>query len=252
MSSHNTPDANGESAAADSTSSVAEYLRKHRDFFVEHPELLTDLVIPHESGKAVSLVERQVLLLRDENRQLKARFRELVGIARENEELSRRMHRLTLRLVEAGSCAQVFSCLDHSVRADFTADALVVRIFAAPTAEEDRGRPEFVGRDAPLAKLFADVIGQRKPFCGRLKHSQQQALFGTDVTVGADDYGSAAVLPLFGKHWEGVLGIGSNDPRRYHPEMGIDLLAHLGDIVSLILNPWVKPMAGDSRADPAA
>lgn len=251
MSSNTTPDANGE-AAGDATSSVAEYLRKHRDFFVLHPELLTDLVIPHESGKAVSLVERQVLLLRDENRQLKSRFRELVGIARDNEELSRRMHRLTLRLVEAGSCAQVFGCLDQSVRADFNADALVVRIFAAPLAEEDRGRSEFVGRDTPLAKLFAEVIAQRKPFCGRLKHSQQQALFGTDVSVGADDYGSAAVLPLFGKHWEGLLGIGSNDPRRYHPEMGIDLLAHLGDIVSLILNPWVKPTAGDSRADPAA
>jgi uncharacterized protein len=248
MSSNITPDSAEEAAAADVTSSVAEYLRKHRDFFVEHPELLTDLVLPHESGKAVSLVERQVLLLRDENRQLKSRFRELVSIARDNEELSRRMHRLTLRLVEAGSCAQILSCLDQSVRADFNADALVVRIFALPAAEEDRSRSEFVGRDSPLPALLADVIGPRKPFCGRLKHNQQQALFGTDVSVGADDYGSAAVLPLFGKHWEGVLGIASNDPRRYHPEMGIDLLAHLGDIVSLILNPWVKPSKGDPVA----
>lgn len=236
-----TPDEADQPATGDVTSSIAEYLRKHRDFFVLHPELLTDLVIPHESGKAVSLVERQVLLLRDENRQLKSRFRELVTIARENEELSRRMHRLTLRLVEAGNCAQVLSNLEQSVRDDFSADALTVRIFATPATAADANRAEFVGRDSPLAGMFADVIKQRKPFCGRLKHNQHAALFGTSAGMSSDDYGSAAVLPLFGKTWEGVLGIASNDPRRYHPEMGIDLLAHLGDIVSLILNPWVSP-----------
>ena len=233
-----TPDEADQPATGDVTSSIAEYLRKHRDFFVLHPELLTDLVIPHDSGKAVSLVERQVLLLRDENRQLKSRFRELVTIARENEELSRRMHRLTLRLVEATSCAQVLGNLEQSVRDDFSADELSVRIFATPSAAADANRAEFVGRDTPLVAMFAEVIKQRKPFCGRLKHNQHEALFGAGMS--SEDYGSAAVLPLFGKRWEGVLGIASNDPRRYHPEMGIDLLAHLGDVVSLILNPWVS------------
>ena len=41
---------------------VAEYLRLHPAFFAEYDELLPDLIIPHQSGQAVSLVERQVKL----------------------------------------------------------------------------------------------------------------------------------------------------------------------------------------------
>lgn len=243
MNTGTTPDEAMTSDTSDATSSVAEYLRKHREFFVEHPELLTDLVIPHETGKAVSLVEKQVILLRDENRQLKSRFRELVNIARENEELSRRMHRLTLRLVEAGSCAQILGNLVNSLQTDFAADGITLRIFAAPVAAEDADRPEFAGAGSPLRSMFAEELRQRKPYCGRLKHNQQDALFGIRHEDGSEEFGSAAVLPLFGKHWEGILVIASRDPRRYHPEMGIDLLAHLGDIVSLILNPWVAAPA---------
>ncbi|MCG3145924.1 MAG: hypothetical protein HONDAALG_03684 [Gammaproteobacteria bacterium] len=243
MNTGTTPDGAMTSDSPDVTSSVAEYLRKHREFFVEHPELLTDLVIPHETGKAVSLVEKQVILLRDENRQLKSRFRELVNIARENEELSRRMHRLTLRLVEAASCAQILGSLVNSLQTDFAADGITLRMFAEPVAADDVGRPEFAGVKSPLRTMFAEQLAQRKPYCGRLKHNQQEALFGIHHEEGAEEFGSAAVLPLFGKHWEGILVIASRDPRRYHPEMGIDLLAHLGDIVSLILNPWVAAPA---------
>ncbi|MCG3201133.1 MAG: hypothetical protein NFCOHLIN_00995 [Gammaproteobacteria bacterium] len=243
MNTGTTPDEAMAGDSSDVTSSVAEYLRRHREFFVEHPELLTDLVIPHETGKAVSLVEKQVILLRDENRQLKSRFRELVNIARENEELSRRMHRLTLRLVEAGSCAQILGSLGNSLQADFAADGITLRVFADPVAAEDVDRPEFAGARSPLRTMFAEALAQRKPYCGRLKHNQQEALFGIRHEEGSEEFGSAAVLPLSGKHWEGILVIASRDPRRYHPEMGIDLLAHLGDIVSLILNPWVAAPA---------
>ena len=44
---------------------VADFLRRHPAFFVEHDELLADLIVPHEAGHAVSLVERQVKLLRE-------------------------------------------------------------------------------------------------------------------------------------------------------------------------------------------
>ena len=37
---------------------VVEFLQRHPAFFVEHDELLADLIVPHEAGHAVSLVER--------------------------------------------------------------------------------------------------------------------------------------------------------------------------------------------------
>ena len=227
----------------DGPSSVAEYLRKHRDFFVKHADLLTDLVIPHERGTAVSLVEKQISVLREENRQLRERFRELVAIARENEELARRMHRLTLRLVEAQSFSHCAAVIDESMRTDFAADAVVIRLFAQPAADVDSGRAEFVGADSPLTREFSDVLTQRNPYCGRPTQAQRQMLFGSAASADADPHRaeSMAVLPLFGKHWHGILVVSSADPQRYHSEIGIDLLAHLGDIVSLVLNPWVNP-----------
>ena len=44
---------------------VVDYLRNHLNFFTGKDELLAKLSLPHESGKAVSLLERQVTILRD-------------------------------------------------------------------------------------------------------------------------------------------------------------------------------------------
>jgi len=99
-------------------------------------------------------------------------------------------------------------------------------------------REEFMGRGAPQRQTFIDALIERRPQCGRLQKNQYKAVFGADI---AEASGSAAVLPLSGKTWDGVLVIASQDTRRYHPEMGIDLLAHVGDVVSLILQPWIAP-----------
>lgn len=46
---------------------VADFLRAHPDFFERHLALLSELVVPHSSrGGAVSLLERQVGVLRDQ------------------------------------------------------------------------------------------------------------------------------------------------------------------------------------------
>ena len=47
--------------------SVANYLMEHPDFFATHEDLLLNLRISHKSGQAISLLERQVSLLRRKN-----------------------------------------------------------------------------------------------------------------------------------------------------------------------------------------
>ena len=37
---------------------MADYLSEHHDFFTRHSRLLADLRIPHDSGIAVSLIEK--------------------------------------------------------------------------------------------------------------------------------------------------------------------------------------------------
>ncbi len=210
---------------------VVAYLCKHPTFFVDHPEVLAKLVVPHARGEAVSLVERQVAILREQNRQMQEKYQELLAIGRQNERLVRRLHQLTLKLVAASRPERCFQTLYDSLLHQFRADLTALKIFADAGFKE--GRPEFVGKHHPDQALFAEVFKARKPLCGRVKPAQQRALFGhTEI-------GSAVLIPLCGRQWKGVLAIGSHDPKRYFPAMGVDLLEQLGEIVSLILDPWV-------------
>jgi len=40
--------------------SVTDYLVRHPEFFESHGEVLAKLKVPHPTGRAVSLIERQV------------------------------------------------------------------------------------------------------------------------------------------------------------------------------------------------
>ena len=215
--------------------SVSSFLLKHPDFFVEHPEVLRQIQVPHISGDAVSLVEKQVLLLREKHEMTQKRLQELVEIARQNEELARRMHMLALTLMEAAEPEAIFKALYDNLKINFRVDHVAVRLFAEPAFINTQAGIEFAGVDVPEMSLFKPMIEKRKPLSGRLKSQQQAFLFG----VEGDDIASAVIVPLYGKGWTGVLAIGSKDSNHFTESMGVELLANLGEILSYIVKPWI-------------
>ena len=129
MSSANEPKLSGEPAEQPSEQAIAEYLQAHPDFFERHQTLLTTLRIPHRSGSAVSLVERQVSSLRQSNLQLERKLRDLVDVARNNDELADKVHHLATRLLAAGSRAQAVGVAEELLRSTFSADQSVLVLF---------------------------------------------------------------------------------------------------------------------------
>jgi len=214
---------------------VAEYLRDHPEFFSSHSELVAEITVPHGSGEAVSLVEKQVSVLRDQNEEIRKRLHELIEIARQNEELARRMHQLALTLMDAAEPGEIFKTLYDNLRRNFRADYAVVRLFADPAFVDSFAGEEFAGADIPEEALFRSIIHQRTPLSGRLKRQQQVFLFGDE----GDDIASAVMVPLHAPDWGGILAIGSRDADRFQEGMGVELLANLGEILSFILKPWV-------------
>ena len=74
----------GVDTVAASEESVADYLQNHPDFFERNANVLARLRVPHERGvSTVSLVERQVLVLRDKHQKLEAKVREFVAVLKE-------------------------------------------------------------------------------------------------------------------------------------------------------------------------
>jgi uncharacterized protein YigA (DUF484 family) len=221
---------------ASTAKAIADFLRKYPDFFEAYPELLADIMVPHATGQAVSLVERQVAALRVENKRLRRKHLELVGIARENEALGKRLHRLTLKLIAANGAREVLAALHEDLVRDFRAEVVAIRLFAAPMLASDQQCPEFSRTNGPEAALFQGIIAENKPVCGPLNRAQQSALF----SFAEGEVMSAALIPLgMYPEWSGILALGSWDPRRYYAEMAVDFLKQLSETTSLVLNPWI-------------
>ncbi|HCU90289.1 MAG TPA: hypothetical protein DGR97_10105 [Gammaproteobacteria bacterium] len=214
---------------------VAEYLRMHPEFFEDFPEVLRDIEIRHRSGDAVILLERQVSALRDDNARMKVRFEQLLTLAKSNDDLIKRIHELALALMGGGSPEEIFGLLADRLAREFDADHVRTVIFSKPARTDLKSLPEFVGSEWSDRVLFTDVLSTKAPKCGGLTEAQILSLFPSD----ADATGSAVILPLSGKSWDGLLIIFSTDDARFHHDMGTDFLAYLGDIVSLIVDPWV-------------
>ncbi len=222
-------------AAAITDDMLVDYLQRNPDFFNKYPSVLAELKIPHEHGGAVSLVERQVSVLREQNQQTRKRLHELIEIARQNEELARRMHKLALTLMDAAEPKDIFNTIYDNLKKNFHADRAVVRLFANPSFVDTFPTDEFAGKDVAEKALFKTIIDKRMPLSGRMKHQQQVFLFGDD----GNEIASSVLVPLHGEGWGGILAIGSFDAERFQPGMGVELLANLGEILSFILKPWI-------------
>lgn len=233
------------SAQAVSPEAVEHYLREHPDFFATREELLGELSLPHSCGPAVSLIERQVALLREQNRRYHSQLQELLQIARNNDNLIERLQRLTLGLMDNTELDESLALLQVSLQEDFQADAATLRLFADEgqvTLDERRFDfldIGFVAHDE-LADSMKKTLANGKPLCGRLKNEQLDYLFGDD----AGRITSAALLPLavsqpFAGHTRrlGLLAIGSHKAERFNPEMGTTYLNYLSELISRKLAP---------------
>lgn len=218
---------------------VAAYLEAHPDFFEGRDELLTRLKVPHQgSGTAVSLIERQVAMLREENERLSGQLQQLLEVARDNDGLNHRLHRLTLSLIDAATFEEVVDVLEDELHDQFKADAVELRLFSAMELEQQLASEHDRGRPAEAAK-FRDFLDRGRPACGHLSNDQLAFLFGPL----ADDIGSAALIPIRGEGIVGVLAIGSRDEGRFHAGKGTHFLARLGEIVSRTLQVVSVPGA---------
>ena len=214
---------------ADETA-IGNYLRSNPDFFVRNEALLAHLRLPHARGSAaVSLVERQVELLREKTQGLESRLSELIGIARANDELGGKIHRFTRRLMGAGSRREVVDQLEKSLREDFEAFHSTLVLFgdAASGLEPGRFVVSVERGDARLAG-FETLLASGKPRCGQVRDTQREFLFGTESAAVA----SLALVPLGGNTATGLLAIGSPERDRFHPGMATEFLARMAELIS--------------------
>lgn len=213
--------------------SIAGYLQSNPEFFERHSTLLNSLRLPHDAGgAAVSLVERQILVLRQKNLKLERKLKDLVDIARSNDTLAARIHSLAMLMLAAPDQAGVIQVLEEQLRVSFNADRSILVVFEAPANEAAAGRfLRVIGRDDPQIAPFRTFLQSNAPRCGQIRDTQRDFLFGPDNI----EIGSAALVPLGPQSEMGFLAIGNRDSGHFHPGMSIDFLTRLGELVGCAL-----------------
>jgi len=213
---------------------IAEYLGSHPDFFERHEKLLLALRVPHPSSRAaISLVERQVAVLRKRNDQLEDRLKRLVAVAKQNDRLVGRIHSLALGLMRARTRDQVLERLETALREDFSADRATVVLFADAigTWQPDPAFARAYARDSADLQPFATFMRAARTRCGRLRQRQREVLFGDDDEA----LGSAAMVPLGDTGRLGFLVVANRNPDHFNPGKSTDFLNRLGELVAVAL-----------------
>ena len=231
-----TSHARGASKGSLDEGTVAEFLQSRPDFFERNGALLTKLRLPHlrNEGSTVSLVERQVEVLRDRNQALERKLKELVDVARGNDLLADRIHRLSQRLIRARDLLQTINAVETSLREDFDAMHAVLVLFSEEAHALQSQAPMFLRPDRPDSPdmhTFESLLSSGKPRCGQIRDSQRDFLFGNDTVA----IGSVALAPLGPRGNIGLLAIGAGEAERFHPGMSTEFLARIADLVAFAL-----------------
>ena len=213
---------------------VAAWLAAHPQFFVGRDELLEQLHVPHEAGHAVSLVERQLRLLRERNHELRARLGRLMDIARDNDRLFERTRRLIVALLDAESLEDLVATVEDSLRHDFQVPFVSLLLFS--------DNPPAVGRwvsEREAQQRIGALLGGNKTVCGVLRAEELAFLF---PAAPAERIGSAAVAVLDHQGLHGVLALGSPDPQHYKSSLGTLFLAYLAEVIARVLPRFANPL----------
>jgi len=209
--------------------SVAGYLQRHPDFFERHQSLLARLRLPHvRGGSTISLVERQIEVLREKLSSLEGKLAELLKVARANEAVAERLHRFARRLLRVTTRGDAIVRIEAGLREDFDAFHAVLVLVGA---EPESAAPRFLRMlpaDDPNLKSFESLFASGKPRCGQARDSQRDFLFGPE---GAE-MGTVALVPLGEKGAVGLLALGSADRDRFHPGMSTEFLGRLADLIT--------------------
>jgi uncharacterized protein YigA (DUF484 family) len=210
---------------------VVSYLQEHPEFFEHYAELLAEIYIPHpQGGRAIPITERQILTLRDKNRQLEGKLREVIQFGEENDAIGEKVHRLSLALLAAADIRAVLNTVYLSLREDFAVPHVALRVWNRSSHAD---LPEFKPLNDASREFAASLTN---PHCGSHAWADAAGLFGE----ASARLRSFSYIPLREREPFGLLALASEDPQRFYPEMGTLYLKRLGELIGSTLHRHLK------------
>jgi uncharacterized protein len=206
---------------------VAAWLKANPDFFMDHADVFSAMRIPHpQGGHAISMVERQLISLRERNTQLEKQLSELIGYGQHNDGLIEKLHRLTLALLRAPNAEVTLDVVNESMRSDFAIPYSAVRWWGGQIADTA------LEASSVCSPEFRNYIaGLDRPYVGPNAAHESRDWLGDAGVLSR----SFAYVPLADGSVSGVLMLASEDGGRFTPDMATDVLTRLAHLTSAAL-----------------
>lgn len=221
-------------APAYTAQEIADFLQNHPEFFDQHAEVFAALHVPHpHATRAISLGERQILTLRERNRALEWQLNELINEANSNETIGDHVSQWCARLLGESDPKRLPGEIALGLAEQFDLNHVGLRLWNLA------GQPA-TGYGAPVSQDVRDFADSLKvPYCGN--ETSFEAVDWLDAKPQ-----SVALIALrldADAPSVGLLVLGSDDPTRFHPEMGTVFLEAIGRLASAALRRLGRPAA---------
>lgn len=212
---------------------VAAYLTEHPEFFEDYAEQLAEIRLAHPHGEhAISISERQLIALRDKNKLLETKLRELIQFGEENDAISDKVHRFSVTLTAARSLNSVLDAVYSGMSESFSIPHTALRLWVGEP--EEPARDEFTGVGIDMCAFVDELPGPR---CSSQAVHEIPQWFGE----AGERLRSFAYIPLRSDQAFGLLVLASEDPQRFYPEMGTLYLRRIADLVGASLLRYLAP-----------
>lgn len=201
---------------------VAQFLQDNPQFFEEHAEMLAQINLPHpHGGRTISLSERQLLALREKNKELEKKLRGMIAFAQDNDALQHKVHEFVVSLFAARDLDTLQEMIPHLLRDIFAVPHTALHLWQI---------------NPPSAEILAFADAQPQPVCLHHATHDTASWFGEH----AAQLHSFAYLPLHaGSETIGLLVMASEDKQRFYPEMGTVFLERIAEAVGSALHPYL-------------
>jgi hypothetical protein len=200
---------------------VAAYLKSNPDFFTDRDALLADMTVPHESGKAVSLLERQVKILRDRSIESRHTLNTLMENARYNDQLFSVTRNLILTLLNENNLTQLASVTESNLETQPGIDACRLIIVDTPATASE------------LQKRFPSLFRSKRVLTQTLDKETSKLLF-SDASPALR---SAALCPVtHNNSLLAILAIGNQSQDYFTDELDTLFLDFIAEVMGSLVN----------------
>jgi len=211
---------------------VARFLQEHPEFFQEHANLFANLRVPHpHETRAISLGERQIMVLRTKAKDLEWKLSGLIHNAAGNEKISKALRSWCCRMLAENDAGQLPGHIVRSLSDLFDLQTIALRLWDIPALADS----EFCQDVTDGIRQYAQELVQ--PYCGPLQGQEAADWLGSPPASLA----IVALRPADSAQPFGMLVLGSDDPERFTLDMATDFLGVVSDLAGASLSRLCEP-----------